>query len=88
MDVTFEKKYLNISQEEALQKMINLANEIEKFGGCFTLLWHNTSFSDYKYKGWKEIYCKFLEFAIEKGALITNGENIYELFTTGNSFND
>jgi hypothetical protein len=82
MDVSFGEKYMGITKEEALIKMYDLVNEIESFNGCFTLLWHNTYFSEYKYPGWKNIYCKILEYCAGKDALITSGENIYNLFSS------
>lgn len=81
MDVSFSEKYMNISKEEALYKVYDLIGEIEKFDGCFTLLWHNTYFSEYKYSGWKEVYRKILEHCADKKALMTSGRNIYNLFT-------
>ena len=80
MDVTFEKGYLNAGKEEALKLMKELFGEIKKFNGCMTLLWHNTFFSDYKFSGWREIYCRFIEFAGENGAFITRGSEIYNIF--------
>jgi hypothetical protein len=80
MDVTFEKKYMKMEKEEAYKKMVALLEETEKFNGCFTLLWHNTYFSEYKFTGWKEIYCRFLEYAGGKKALITSGKNILRNF--------
>ena len=80
MDVSFGEKYMGITKEEALIRMCDLVNEIEKFNGCFTVLWHNTFFSEYKYTGWNNIYCKILEYCSGKDALITSGENIYNLF--------
>lgn len=82
MDVSFGGKYMGITKDEALIRMYDLVNEIENFNGCFTLLWHNTYFSEYKYTGWKNIYCKILEYCAGKDALMTSGENIYNLFSS------
>jgi hypothetical protein len=82
MDVSFSEKYMSITKEEALVKVYDLVKEIEKFNGCFTLLWHNTYFSEYKYTGWKDVYCKILEHCSGKDALMTSGRNIYNLFTS------
>jgi hypothetical protein len=79
MDVTFEKGYLNSGKEEALRLMMELFGEIKKFKGCLTILWHNTFFSDYKFSGWREIYCRFVEFALDNGALMTGGAEIYKI---------
>jgi hypothetical protein len=80
MDVSFGTKYIGLTQEEALNKMCDLLNEVEKFNGCFTLLWHNTYFSEYKYSGWKNVHYKFLEYGFGRGALMTGGGEIYNLF--------
>jgi hypothetical protein len=77
MDVSFGEKYMGITKDEALIKMCDLVNTIEKFNGCFTLLWHNTYFSEYKFTGWNNIYCKILEYCAGKNALITSCGNIY-----------
>lgn len=83
MDASFGEKYMGLSKEEALVKVCDLINEIEIFNGCFTLLWHNTYFSEYKYSGWKNVYCKILDYCITKDALITSGKNICKLFYLG-----
>ena len=83
MDVSFGKKYMGIKKEEALTKMCHLVDEIERFNGCFTLLWHNTYFSKFKYEGWKNIYCEILKYCSGKDALLTNGENICRSFKSG-----
>jgi hypothetical protein len=80
MDVSFDKKYMAVSQEEALIKIYDMVKVTEQFNGCLTVLWHNTYFSEYKYTGWKNIYCKMLEHLANEDALITSGENIYDLF--------
>jgi hypothetical protein len=82
MDSTFEKKYMAIEKEEALVRIFQLLDEVEKFNGCFTLLWHNTCFSEYKHTGWKDIYCRFLEYLSGKEALVTSGKNILGHFSS------
>lgn len=78
MDTTLQnKKYMGLSPDESCQKIFDLIDEVKKFGGVFTILWHNTFFSDYKYTGWKEVYIKILEFSRENNGLLTNGNEIY-----------
>jgi hypothetical protein len=80
MDATLQKTdYMGITQDEAEKQVELLIDEIKKFNGVFTILWHNTFFSDYKYTGWKEVYVKILEYCKEKNALLTNASNIYRL---------
>lgn len=82
MDVSMRNtEYMGISQERALETIFELIDEIRKFNGIFTILWHNTYFSDYKYTGWKDIYIKVLKYCGNHNALITNGKKIYEKVT-------
>jgi len=37
----FSQKYMNLSAMDATEKIIELSATCKKFGGCFTLLWHN-----------------------------------------------
>lgn len=57
MDTTFQQsKYLHATKEDVIRVAEKLQVEIQKFGGVFTVLWHNNFFSDYKYSGWREVY--------------------------------
>lgn len=79
MDGTLSnKKYMGISKEESLSKVSELIDEIKKFNGVFTLLWHNTYFSDYKYTGWRDVYIKILDYCKENKGFLTGGGEIYE----------
>lgn len=71
-------KYLGLTQDESLEAIKPIIDEIIKFNGVFTLLWHNTCFSDYKYTGWREVYIKILEYCKENNGLLTSGKGIYE----------
>jgi hypothetical protein len=71
-----DKKYMGLSRQDSLSKVVELINEIKNFGGVFTLLWHNTHFSDYKYTGWKEVYREILDYCKENKGLLTNGGEI------------
>lgn len=82
MDASLQRQdYMGITQDEALKQVISTIDEIMKFNGVFTILWHNTFFSDYKYTGWKEVYIKILEYCKRKNGLLTNGSNIYTITT-------
>lgn len=57
MDTTFQhKKYLNVKKEQVVSVFDKLHFEAKKFNGFTSVLWHNNFFSEYKYKGWKEVY--------------------------------
>ncbi len=77
MDATLKyAKYMNLTPDEAVKNILPIIKEIKKFGGVFTILWHNTFFSQYKYEGWKDVYIEILNNL--NNSLLTNGKDIYE----------
>lgn len=79
MDSTLSnRKYLGLSQQVSLPLIFNLVDEIKKFEGVFTILWHNTFFSEYKYNGWKDVYVSTLDYCKKNNGLLTTGNFIYE----------
>jgi hypothetical protein len=82
MDATLRgERYMHLNREEAFETIASLLEAVGKVNGLFTLLWHNTFFSDYKYTGWREVYTRVLERARENGALFINGQEVYERIT-------
>lgn len=82
MDTTLgHPKYLGLSQDEAFEKVKPLIDQVIKFNGVLTLLWHNTYFSDYKYTGWKEVYVEILNYCKLNNGLLTSGKAIYGKIT-------
>ena len=75
------KRYMGLTKEEARTRVHQIINEVRKFNGVFTLLWHNTYFSDYKYTGWREVYSDILEYCSMHNGLLTNGKNVYDKIT-------
>lgn len=75
------KKYMGLNIYKALAKVYELIDEVKKHNGVFTLLWHNTFFSDYKYTGWKDAYIKILDYCKANNGLLTSGKTIYEKIT-------
>lgn len=55
MEMTY-RVYKNTPVDQILPDIISLMDEVQKFNGCLTILWHNSYFSPYKYAGWREIY--------------------------------
>ena len=79
MDSTlYNSKYMGLTKEESVFQVKSLINEIKKFNGVFTLLWHNTFFSEYKYTGWKEVYVQILKYCNQQNGLLTTSGNIYK----------
>ena len=59
MDVTLFM-YRKLSMADAMKEMDNLLEEIVKFGGVFSLLWHNGNFDEIQFPGIRKFYEKLL----------------------------
>ena len=60
MDATL-KYYMNLSNEEAIEKILKLKKEVLLVNGTFISLFHNDAFSENEnWKGWTEIYKKMI----------------------------
>lgn len=66
MDGTL-RDYMNLSNEDALEKVKKLITEVKNVNGTFILLWHNETLSDEKrWTGWKAIYDEIVNFALDR----------------------
>ncbi len=77
MDTTF-RRYQYSAMAEILPEVLTIFNEVEKFNGCLTILWHNAYFSPYKFAGWKDIYENILQEGKRRNAALFSGEQVYE----------
>ncbi len=59
MDVTLAQ-YRPYSPEQAFSQLMQLRREVEKYGGDFTLLWHNSSWNTPAWEPWKEVFYNFI----------------------------
>lgn len=60
MDVTL-KNYMNLTIEEAENKIWDLLNSVKKVNGTFISIFHNDSLSDYgEWNSWKSLYEKLI----------------------------
>ncbi len=63
MDVSLsETKYMDLSYQEALEYAQKLIEEVKKFNGDLTLLWHNNTLSDSNGFGHKKLYSVLLDY--------------------------
>ena len=61
------KDYRKLRTNESLEELKILIDEVKSVNGTFISLWHNESVSEYKrWKGWKDIYEKMIEYAVSK----------------------
>lgn len=70
MDRTFTN-YLRVEPEATGDYIGPLLTAVRKFGGVLTLLWHNKSFSGYKYRGWEQPFLETVKSAgTDQGAIL------------------
>lgn len=78
MDGTFSK-YQKSSGDDALNQIIEFINENDK-NSMISILWHNSHFTDYKYKGYPKVYEDVLKFIKEKSLLVVNPKEIIDRY--------
>ena len=59
MDVTLAQ-YRRYSPEKAFERLQHLRRQVQKHGGEFVLLWHNSSWNTYFWGPWQEVYRSFI----------------------------
>ncbi|HEC43817.1 MAG TPA: hypothetical protein ENI20_13420 [Bacteroides sp.] len=61
MDRTL-KDYMGLTPDQALQKIMSIAEATRSVGGTFSSIWHNDAFSEYgEWKGWKDVYLQMID---------------------------
>lgn len=64
MDGTL-RDYLNLKPEEAIEKALQVVEQVKQNGGELITLWHNESLSNQKrWAGWRSVYEKIIEAAV------------------------
>lgn len=76
MDNTLDQ-YMKLDASNAWEITKRLIDTVEQYHGVLTLVWHNTSFIGEQ----KKFYEKILKYCAEKGAWMTNGEEIYQFYS-------
>ncbi|MFB9862564.1 polysaccharide deacetylase family protein [Rufibacter immobilis] len=78
MDVTLHHpNYLQLPSAEVMPAVTPMLEEIIRFGGVFTLLWHNENFSDYGLEEGKSIFQEITRFLQNRQTcFLTAGEVI------------
>ncbi len=83
MDATLRNdQYMGLTPDQAQEAIGPVIEELKKFQGTASILWHNSYFSDHKYQGWKSVLDQLICDAKTDGALITKAETILETYST------
>ena len=81
MDTTLRhKKYMGLDRDRILESVTLLIREIRRFQGCFTLLWHNNYFSEYKYAGFKELFIDIVQICRENNGRFLTCKDVWKKF--------
>ena len=75
------QKYMNLNPTSAFSAIKPIIDEVHKFEGVFTILWHNTFFSKYKYTGWSAVLEETLTYINSKNPNYYQGKDIYKALT-------
>ena len=75
MDATLSQ-YMNVSPDSAPDIARSLIDEIKKFRGCFSVLWHNNYFSPFKYRGWDDAFDRILALCKREGSVFLSGAEV------------
>ncbi|MGV3540520.1 MAG: polysaccharide deacetylase family protein [Rufibacter sp.] len=68
MDITLNHpNYLQLSPEEVMPAITPMLQEIERFQGVFTLLWHNENFSPYGLPGGLQLFREIAQYLQIRG---------------------
>jgi hypothetical protein len=59
MDITLAQ-YRRYTPEQALERLFHLRRQVDKHGGEFVLLWHNSSWNTFFWKDWRPVYETFV----------------------------
>ena len=80
MDASFDSpRYQGLSPEGGYGEIIKHINMVKKYGGCFVLLWHNTSFQPSgEWTRRKETYQKLMKFISTQNVFVTSGREIIQ----------
>lgn len=81
MDTSLQAQlYMDLKPERVVQRIRQVLDEVQRFHGVLSVLWHNTHFSEFQYRGWRKIYIDLLDLFNKENALVTNTSKIVEEF--------
>ena len=85
MDATLHHpNYLQLSATEVLPALVPVFNEIKKFGGVASVLWHNQNFDPANTQNGPQQFHEIMMHLQQQGAAFLTGRGIWQEFTAGN----
>jgi hypothetical protein len=82
MDATLHHpNYLQLTRAEIVPAITSMLREIEKFGGCFTWLWHNENFSEFNSDNGRAAFHQIMEYLQGQQAAFKTTGQVHDLLT-------
>lgn len=81
MDSVYQYDRSNLEIERILDKALKLAELVKSFGGVMTVLFHNSIYDEFDFKGWDLVYEGLLKSALGRGAFVGSCSEILDSFT-------
>ena len=72
-----EERYMGIEMDASFKLIQKMNEEVSKFNGTLSFLWHNHYISEYKYGHWKDLLTKIIKLGKERNIEFKTGEGIY-----------
>lgn len=79
MDVTFTG-YMGTPINEIPTAIIRVLEEVLKFGGVFSMLWHNCNLDEEEFPGINKMYAELLRNIVDSGFVPRTGLEVLEGF--------
>lgn len=86
MDGTFSSKnYLNVDSSKVFKLITDYISNNEE-NSVFTILWHNSHFTNYKFKGFADVYIELLKHFKSKNIQVVTANEILNLFPNKHNY--
>lgn len=76
---------MKLDLTEAFKQVKKMIDQVEKYNGVLTLLWHNYVFTCPFREKWAKLYESILNYCHEKNAWMTSADEIYKWYCNGSN---
>jgi hypothetical protein len=74
--------YQGLSTAEAFERVKNLIDIVKKHRGVFVMLWHNSSFDNFEWPGWKYVYEEILHYLAYQNGVGYLAQRVIQVWET------
>jgi len=67
--------------DEIFDEVLKIVDVVKGFGGVAVVLFHNSVYDEFDFKGWDRVYEGLVKFALERGAFVGSCAEVLNLFT-------